>query len=281
LLIAKLATVFNPTSFSNLSILHICPSYNSRTAPVSKLALCSIGAHIPWFHDADNYWDFDAAANDIVEDLKGDRHSRIIGNYNIFPGPKGKALELLEVNNLLKSYVILGDFSDTCLPDPERCQSGFTISFWVNLKKVLHDGVLLQLGSSRKRRGVTINTHHKEGKIFLIFYGNTRERIYTIKAELLSHIWHHVVLIWDAKAQPKMSLFVNCTSGDNFKATIKERKDERGKGKKLILGANHAGKKAIPIAVDDFAIWFKSLKQERLCEIINQERGMLVSIYTR
>ena len=108
----------------------------------------------------------------------------------------------------------------------------------------------------------------------MVFYGNTRKRMYTIKAELSSHIWHHVALVWNSTAEPKMSLFVNCTSRDDFKANVGKVTAKKRADKMLILGANHAGRKAIPIAVDDFAIWFKVLKQERFCEIINQERGM-------
>ena len=274
-------SAFHLTSSFDLSIIFSL-SFSIQlhtTALASTLAVFYIGVHAPWFHDADNYWDFDAVSNNLVEDVKGGRLSKIIGNYNLFPGPKDNALELLESTKRLKSHVMLGDFSRTCLPDPTRCLSGFTISFWVSLKKVLNDGVLLQLGLSRKSRGITINTHYKEGRISLIFYGNTPKRIYSIKAELSSHIWHHIALVWNATAESKMSLFVNCTSRDNFKAKMKKRRDKKREGRKLILGANHSGKKAIPIAVDDFAIWFKTLKQERLYEIVNQERGM-IKIFT-
>ena len=246
------------------------------SSTVLELSSFLTDVHSPWFEDASNYWDFDSAAGHVVQDLKGKQRSRIFGNYTLFPGPKDNALELLEAKK--RSYIQLGDFRQTCLPKPSKCRPGFTISFWVNLKKVLNDGVLLQLSMSRKSPGITINTHYKEGRIFLIFYGNTAKKMYIIKAELLSHIWHHVALVWNATADPKMSLFVNCTSRDDFKAKtrkITNKKREGSLGTVLILGANHAGKKAIPIAVDDFAIWFKVLKPERFCEIINQERGRL------
>ena len=244
----------------------------------------SLDVKQPWFHDADNYWDFDFVVNKTVEDIKGGRRSKIIGDYDLIPGPKDKALELIHGVSHSKSLINLGDFSDTCLPDPGRCHSGFTISFWVNLKKVLNDGVLLQLGMSRKSRGITINTSYKEGKIYLIFYGNTPERIYKIEAELWSHIWHHIVLVWNATAEPKFSLFVNCTSGTKFKTTINNRIDKKKEDNDLIVGANHGGKKPIPIAVDDFAIWFKTLKRERFCQMINEVRGMwkmLIKSFTR
>lgn len=210
--------------------------------------------------------------------MKGNKQSKITEGYNIFRGPKDNALELLGSSKHKTSYVVLGDFSDTCLPDPSRCDSGFTITFWVNLKKVFHDGVLLQLSMSRKSRGITVNTLYKEGKIFLVFYGNTPLRIHSIKAELSSHIWHHVALVWNTTAKQRMSLFVNCSVGDDFVAKNRAWKSTKREDKKLILGANHAGKKAIPIAFDDFAIWFKSLKQERFCQIINEERGDSIQI---
>lgn len=229
-----------------------------------------LGVHLPWYHDAVSYWDFDEG----IGDLKGPRVSKISGNYSLVPGPKGNAIEFVEMDDP-KSYLTLGDFSDTCLPDPARCESGFTISFWVNLRKVLHDGVLLQLALSRNGRGITINTEYKHKKIFLQFNGNTPKRSYRIDAELLSHIWHHVALVWNATAEPKMSLFVNCTGRDDFKPTTRMREDKKREDKLMVLGANHAGKKSIPIAVDDFAVWFKTLKQERFCEMINQRRGMV------
>lgn len=206
--------------------------------------------------------------------MKGGHRSRITGNYKIFPGPKDNALEFLETKKHSKSYVILGDFSDTCLPDPGQCHLGFTISFWVNLRKVLHDGVLLQLAMTRRSRGITVNTLYKKGKVFLIFYGNTHATTYSIKAELSSHIWHHIALVWNATAESKLSLFINCTTGDEFKPKINGLNNKKRGHKYLILGANHSGKKAIPIAVDDFAIWFNVLKSERFCEMINQRRGM-------
>ena len=231
-----------------------------------------LGVHLPWYHDAVSYWDFDEG----IGDLKGRRVSEISGDYNFVPGPKDNAIEFVETSNP-SSYLTLGDFSDTCLLDNFNgtSKSGFTISFWVNLKKVLHDGVLLQLALSRNGRGITINTEYKNGKISLQFTGNTPKRRYRIDAHVLSHIWHHVALVWNATAEQKMSLFVNCTGGDVFKSTATNSEDKKREDKFMILGANHSGKKSIPIAVDDFAIWCKPLKQERFCEMINQRRGMV------
>ncbi|XP_028409018.1 uncharacterized protein LOC114531606 [Dendronephthya gigantea] len=228
--------------------------------------------HLPWFHDAVNYWDFDTAVNHTILDLKGGGRSMIEGNYNVIPGPKGNALEFLQTSKSSKSHVKLGDFSQTCLPNPARCKNGFTVSFWVNLKKVLNDGVLLQLGLSRKSRGITVNTLYRDGRIFLIFHGNTPRNAFSIKAELSPHIWHHIALVWNVTAKPKMSLFVNCSRGSDFMFGTKKSDKKKGEDKLLILGANHGGKKATPIAVDDFAIWYKTLGRERICQMINQER---------
>ena len=232
------------------------------------------GVHLPWFHDAVNYWDFDTTVNHTILDLKGGRRSRIKGNFRVFPGPKGNALEFLQTSKSSMSYVTLGDFSRTCLPNPGRCKNGFTITFWVNLKKVLNDGVLLQLGLRRKSRGITVNTLYREGRISLMFYSNTPKKVNSIKAELSPHIWHHIALVWNVTAKPKMSVFVNCTRGSNSKFKTKKFHKKKGEHKLLILGANHGGKKATPIAVDDLAIWYKSLRRERLCQMINQERGL-------
>ena len=207
--------------------------------------------------------------------MKGSRVSEITGDYTFVPGPKGSAIEFVEKENSSSaSYLTLGNFSDTCLPDPGRCKSGFTISFWLNLRKVLHDGVLFQLGLSRRGRGITITTRHKGGGISLQFYGNTPKRMYVIEADLSSHIWHHVALTWNVTANSKMALFVNCTGG-GFTFKKKIRDDKKKEDRWMVLGANHGGKKSIPIAVDDFAIWFETLRQERFCEMINQRRGEL------
>lgn len=207
--------------------------------------------------------------NNTVLDFKSKRTSSIIGSHHVVRGPKESALELSKHF----SYVKLGDFSDTCLPNPEDCQQGFTICFWINLRKVLHDGVILQLGLSRKSQGITVSTILKDNKALLAFYVNTPTIIHHLKMELSSDIWYHLGIVWNVTAKQKLSVFVNCSMMSNRGEKVNGIERRKGAGGMLMLGANHAGMKATPIAVDDLAIWFKSIDQERMCQVMNEEKG--------
>ena len=229
-------------------------------------------AHLPWFYDADNYWDFNDVLNYSIFDIQHARSSRIEGRHRFVLGPKhDPALEFLPGN--LSSYVILGDFTNTCLPNPQQCHRGFTICFWVKLRNVLHNGVLFQLSLNRRSRGITVNTVFKNQRVLLDIFVNNATAVHRINTRFTTNVWHHVEMVWRATAKQKLAVFVNCSRVGTLK--VMDADSSKGMEKMFVLGANHAGKKATPIAVDDFAIWFRSLDRQRLCQIIYEKRGEL------
>lgn len=207
-------------------------------------------------------------------DLKGKPSSAIIGKYAIVPGQKDNALEL-QGSKFNKSYVTLADFNNTCLPKPSTCVYGFTISFWLKLGEVLNDGVLLQLSISRKHPGITMNVIVSRFPFVLEFHINTQTYMYKTTERLRFDDWHHIVLMWNPTKMRKMTLFLNCSTMNNLKTIVKKRtrNNKTGEDTKLVLGANHSGKRTLPIIIDNLAIWFKNLPDHRICDILKQDRG--------
>ncbi|XP_065654247.1 adhesion G-protein coupled receptor D1 isoform X4 [Hydra vulgaris] len=160
------------------------------------------------FLDATHFWPLEVLRSGIFSMDFVTGHSAIV----LQGGELVKDEKFQEVISTEKkgSYIIAGDFKETCFSNPDSCiMGGMTISFWLklndtNINKTQDAYIISSGGQSKKSRGFA----------FLYFHGryvaclSTRRaqwKMYVPKIE--PNIWNNIVFVW--KKGETLSYYLN------------------------------------------------------------------------
>ena len=225
-----------------------------------------------WYENSMNYWPFEELSNRNVKDYIGSNDGRIGGAFRTVSGIVGSALALSGNG----SWVDFSFLQSTCLNSPSTCPTGFTIAFWLKIPDFQGNRVVLQLGQHRYSRGFTVWTR-ASGERNLAFSVNTRRRKYSWIQDWTRDDWNHIALKWD-NTRRSLIIYFNCTVVKVVDSSEDAEYGENEKASRLILGASHAIKKNMKLAVDEFAIWNRIIGDDTLCKVFNTRSGLLLFV---
>ncbi|XP_001623142.2 uncharacterized protein LOC5501884 isoform X2 [Nematostella vectensis] len=221
----------------------------------------------PWFKSARFYWSLDTIDRyKRLQDLQGNSDSKVLGGAITVPGVSKDALQL---DGAPSTGADLGEFSKTCISEPNRCKTGFTISFWVKLEisELTSTVVVLQISTNRFSIGTTL--YARRNKIGLSV--NTRNVSRKVEAPWRHKDWVHVSLIWNKEAK-YVDLLINCRTAPDMVRTETAMLDSLLSAPpqgRLVLGANYGFLKNCRVTIDELAVWLRVLPKEEICYVQN------------
>lgn len=152
---------------------------------------------IPPSRSSGEFWE--AQINKGIKDLKGNREGRLFNNCVVSKGVVNQSLQ----TDGKGAWVNFGSFINTCVSDPSKCPSGFTVALWIKYQILDDNGRQYFIGTSGNKDGL---------RGFLIYqdFSYDREDHLAIKVENGSMLWKrsfavprdnwtHVTFTWDER----------------------------------------------------------------------------------
>ncbi|CAH3170094.1 unnamed protein product [Porites evermanni] len=157
------------------------------------------------FNSAAHYWPFNRETGivDSKTNVTGVKYGQTKNIYY-----KGPGYGFLHTDG--KAWIDLGNFTDSCLVEPARCQPALTVFLW--LKYAQNKNWTYFVGTSSHltySKGFTIyKESDKRAKDSIVLRVNDGQREWSGNLTLKPKTWSHVAFTWDASSG--LALFQNC-----------------------------------------------------------------------
>ncbi|XP_068752195.1 uncharacterized protein [Montipora capricornis] len=202
----------------------------------------------PWYKQASYYWPFNSLRDPGIVDQRG---------TSSVPGHSKNGLKLDE---FFGSWADLGNFSYHCISNPDSCDTGFTVTFWLRLDDVKKDQrVVLQIASALQAVGTTIQIR---GHV-LHFYVNSPAIRRHVAVNWPNLKWSFVALIW-RKNKNKIEVLLNATTV-SYESNSTSQDYELASvppSHTLIIGAHNARLQSTRMIIDELALWNGDLQKD-------------------
>ena len=230
------------------------------------------------FNSAAHYWPFNRESGivDSKTNVTGVKYGQTKNIYY-----KGPGYGFLHTDG--KAWIDLGNFTDSCLVEPARCQPALTVFLWLkyapNKNRTYFVGTSSHLTFSK---GFTIyKESDKRAKDSIVLRLNDGQREWSGNLTLKPKTWSHVAFTWDASSG--LALFQNCRQ----MALIWESKLQtpiRGNGSNILehhlslSGAQNndpnAGSKA---SYEDLAVLYRKIEPAEWDQICHHKLGQFAT----
>lgn len=245
--------------------IFICIFYTALSLPFTE-----------WYNTTYSYWPFESFCTNnglncfgAERDWMGTNDGKIHGNVRSIPGMVGTAL-YLQGNN---SSVDFGFLPGTCFNDPMKCETGFTIAFWLKIPNFRGNKIIIQMAKTRNSRGFTVWTRRQTVKKKKInFSVNGQQRMYRSEADWTSKYWTHITIVW-SRPLSTLNIYYNCTVVSTVKKPVPSKSHETIETVSMMIGASQSKKKHSMVQMDELAIWNKTIEPEEICRIAGIETG--------
>ena len=178
----------------------------------------------------------------------------------------------LRLDGLLGSWADLGDFSYHCISNPDACQAGFTMTFWLRVNDRQDERFVMQIASDTRAVGTTVEI---DNTLLGVFVNSPAvQRNVEIKWPYSS--WNFVAITWN-KTEGKVGVLLNCSSVSYQKDTVDRdyRLAPVPPYHTLMLGANNARLRSIKMTIDELAVWDGVLSRKDICYIMESKAGKM------
>lgn len=228
------------------------------------------GISDPWYSNASHYWSLNTVQEGRVKDIKGDRLSEVY-SVKLVDGYSKKGLQ---ITNKAGSGIKLMNVKDTCLGNPDICDEGFTIAFWVKLKTLTYSNIHHTVIQT-SRRSFSVGTALLFKNKVLSFYVNSPKITRQLNVRWNTFEWTHISLVWN-KTAGQSNMYFNSTPLLN--ATSLQSTSPFGPAVptsgKLTVGADHMLMHNTPdMMIDEIAIWYRPLLLEEISSIYLAKAG--------
>lgn len=232
-----------------------------------------LGIVDPWYGQASHYWSLNSVQEGRVKDLKGGKLSEVYSMETV----DGYSKKGLRITNKAGSGIKLGNIKDACLNDPNSCNEGFTITFWIKLRTIKYSKSYHTIIQT-SRRHFSVGTALLLKERDLNFFVNSLNR--TRKLTVLWNVsdWTHISLVWN-KTSNRSDMYFNCTRliGEKRSEPIHDLAHAVPVSGKLTVGADHMLLHNTPdMMIDEIAIWHKPLSLKELSSMYLAKAGTLV-----
>ena len=179
----------------------------------------------------------------------------------------------LKLDGFIGSWADLGNISHHCISNPDVCDTGFTVTFWLRLDDVTRQPqVVLQIASALHAVDTTICIRNHN----LGFYVNSPIERRHLAIEWPYSKWNFVALTWN-KSENSIDVLLNATTVPFVKNTVAKIYTLASvpPSHTLILGANNARLWSTRMIIDELALWDGVLQKDDLVYIMAAKAGKI------
>lgn len=217
----------------------------------------------PWYEKASYYWLFNTLTDPGIVDQRG---TTSVGAYS----KNG-----LQLDGLLGSWADLGDFSYHCISNPDACEAGFTMTFWLRVNDRQDKRFVMQIASATLAVGTTVEIDKDVIGVFV----NSPAVQRNVEVKWPYSSWNFVALTWN-KTENKVGVLLNCSSVPYEKDTVNHSYllAPVPPYHTLMLGANNARLRSIKMTIDELAVWNGVLSKKDVCYIMESKAGKMLQV---
>ena len=170
------------------------------------------------------------------------------------------------------SWVDLGNFSYHCISNPDACETGFTVTFWLRVNDVQSDRVFLQTATALLSVGTVIKLN---GDVLGVFVNSPAVQR-RVEVKWPYSRWVFTSLIWN-RLENNITVLLNGSSVPYVTNTVEHsyRLAPVLPFHTLILGSSNARTVSMKMTVDELAVWSVVLTKEDVRYIMGSKAGKM------
>ena len=194
---------------------------------------------------------------------------RVVEKVNYVPGPHGTALQ----TDGKSGYVILGNFTNTCIGNPTLCSRGMSVSMWI--KYASSDEVQYFLGTSNSQAGqpgfVVYQDPGANGSDYLAVSVRTGSKSWTSRVGVPSDTWTHLLFTW--RPREGLAVHANGTLAGSSKQPVVTLAMVNHHTSFMLGKANNESRLSAA-AYDDLSVWYHVLTDKEVKAIYARMCGI-------
>lgn len=164
----------------------------------------------------------------------------------------------------------MGNFSYHCISNPDACEIGFTVTFWLRVNEPQNKRVVLQIASAMLAVGTTVEIN---GDVLSV-HVNSPVQQRNVEVRWPYSSWVFVALSWN-NTENKINVLLNCSIVPYVKNTVEDSLTLAPVPPyhTLILGANNARLRSTRMIIDELTLWNGVLSKEDIRYIMESKAG--------
>ena len=190
------------------------------------------------------------------------------GGASLVTGVRGRALY---IDGQQGSHVAYGTYTDGCLFDPDQCNQGITISFWLYLQEMSAVEIFFNNGGCSEEFLSVVGYcfYYDSGSI--VFEINTRGGFYMYIYDHLKpilNVWNSFIFTY---ISGNIKVFVNGCNGEPHSSIYNGRYSTISPADSSFYIGNlpHGGK--AHVTIDELMVWYRVLREEEMWDLYIQD----------